>query len=73
MSMYKNKIKIINVHNTGEMNNLDHKKKKQMHEWRVQINSLVRDGDVYYKNALEMMFTIKNALEMMFTVKMHWK
>ena len=30
-------------------------------------------NDFYYKNALEMIFTIKNALEMIFTIKMHWK
>ena len=30
-------------------------------------------NDFYYKNALEMSFTLKNALEMIFTIKMHWK
>ena len=28
-------------------------------------------NDFYYKNALEMSFTLKNALEMIFTIKMH--
>ena len=39
-------------------------------------------NDFYYKNVLEMIFSIKcignyfyykNALEMIFTIKMHWK
>ena len=30
-------------------------------------------NDFYYKNALEMIFTIKNAWEMIFTIKMHLK